>query len=265
MIDIHSHILPGVDDGSKNMEETLGIVRQLYEVGFKTIIATPHVLEGRTYLSPTDILAATEQVRESVVGAGIPVDILPGAENYIFPDMAKWFLAGKLQTLGNAGKYLLLEFPMLETPHYVDQVFFDLQVAGVTPVLAHPERYRDLYDRPERLVDWANKGILFQLDLRSLSGRYGPQAKRQAEVMLQSDLIHFVGSDAHSVARSEAAYLEELESVKGIVGEERFREVVLGNPRSVINGKVVQGRGEYVLKEAVQKKQKRGFWSLFRR
>ena len=263
MIDIHSHILPGLDDGAQSMEETLGMVRQLQAAGFKTLIATPHVLEGRAYLSPTDILAATEQVHECVARAGMPVEILPGAENYIFPDMAKWAQAGKLLTLGNTGKYLLLELPMLEIPHYTDQVFFDLQVTGLTPILAHPERYRGLYDKPERLLDWAKKGILFQLDLRSMGGKYGPQAKRLAEIMLHSDLVHFVGSDAHRVARSESAYLEELRSVKGIVGEERFREVTVGNPRRILEGKAVEGGREYFLNEAVMKKGKRGFWSWF--
>ena len=128
MIDLHSHILPGLDDGSENMTETLGMVRQLHEAGFKTLIATPHVIEGRTFLSPAEILETTEQVRKCVTKAGIPVQILPGAENYIFPDLAKWARDGKLVTLGNAGKYLLVELPMLEIPHYTDQVFFELQV-----------------------------------------------------------------------------------------------------------------------------------------
>ena len=120
MIDLHSHILPGLDDGSKNIEETLGMVRQLHEAGFKTLIATPHVLEGRDFLTPAEILATTEQVRKRIAEAGIPVEILPGAENYIFPDLAKYARDGKLVTLGNTGKYLLVEFPMLEIPHYTD-------------------------------------------------------------------------------------------------------------------------------------------------
>lgn len=265
MIDIHSHILPGIDDGAKSMEETLGMVLQLQEAGFKTLIATPHVMEGRAYLSPTDILAATEQVRECVARAGIPVEILPGAENYIFPDMVKWAQAGKLLTLGNTGEYLLVELPMLEIPNYTDQVFFDLQVTGLTPILAHPERYRGLYDEPERLLEWAKKGILFQLDLRSLDGKYGPQAKWLAETMLHSGLVHFVGSDAHRVVQSESAYFEELQSVKEIVGEEQFQEVTLSNPGNILQGKAAQGGRDYFLKECVVKKRKRGFWSWFRR
>lgn len=263
MIDIHSHILPGLDDGAKDMTETLHIVRQLHDSGFKTLIATPHVLEGRDSLSPAEILAATEQVREWVTEAGIPVEILPGAENYIFPDMAKWAREGRLLTLGNTGKYLLVELPMIEIPHYTDQVFFELQVQGLIPVLAHPERYRGLFDQPERLLDWANKGILLQLDLRSLSGHYGPQPKLLAERMLQSDLVHFVGSDAHRVARSEATYVETLQSVEELAGRERFEELVLSNPQTMLEGGYMLRERDYCLFEPVKKR--RGFWSLFGR
>ncbi|EGW37806.1 CpsB/CapC family capsule biosynthesis tyrosine phosphatase [Desulfosporosinus sp. OT] len=265
MIDTHSHILPGVDDGSKNMDETLGMVRQLHDAGFKTLIATPHVLEGAAYLTPAEILAATEQVRQAVAEVGIPVEILPGAENYIFPDMAKWVRAEKLLTLGNIGKHLLLELPLFEIPHYTDQVFFELQVEGVTPVLAHPERYKGLVDEPERLIEWAKKGVFFQLDLRSLNGKYGPQAKRLAELMLHSDFIHLIGSDAHRVSRSESCYLEALQGVKDIVGEERFREVTLANPQSILEGKALDSSRDYSLNKSVMKKRKRGFWSWFRR
>lgn len=263
MIDIHSHILPGLDDGAKDITDTLHIVRQLHDSGFKTLIATPHVLEGRDFLSVAEILAVTAEVREQVAEAGIPVEILPGAENYIFPDMAKWAHEGRLLTLGNLGKYLLVELPMNEIPHYTDQVFFELQVKGLIPVLAHPERYRGLLEEPERLIDWANKGIHFQLDLRSLSGHYGPQPKRLAELILQSDLIHFVGSDAHRVSRSEATYREALRSVEERVGESRFQELALINPQRMLEGKSLPREREYCLKETGMKK-KRGFWSLFR-
>ncbi|HWQ42535.1 MAG TPA: CpsB/CapC family capsule biosynthesis tyrosine phosphatase [Desulfosporosinus sp.] len=265
MIDVHSHILPGLDDGAKNMEETLGMVQQLHEAGFKTLVATPHVLEGKDFLHPEEILAVIEQVRERVAEAGISVDILPGAENYIFPDMAKWVKDGKLMTMGNTGKYLLLELPLADIPHYTDQVFFELQVQGLTPVLAHPERYRGLAEAPERLIEWAKKGILLQLDLRSLGGYYGPEPKRLAELMLSSDLIHVVGSDVHHVSRSKSTYPEALQSVKEIVGESRFQEVTQSNPQSILDGKPLQGDREYVLNEPTIKKRKRGFWSLFRR
>ncbi len=260
MIDIHSHILPGLDDGAQSIEETLAMIRQLQEAGFKTLIATPHVIEGQGFLSPQEILTVTQEVSDQVTRAGIPVQILPGAENYIFPSMAKWACEGKLLTLGNTGKYLMVELPMLAIPRYTDQVFFELQVNGFTPILAHPERYRDLAEEPERLLEWARKGVLFQLDLRSMSGRYGPRSRRLAELMLQSGLVHFIGSDAHGVARSELAYQEALERVRGIVGEKKFQELVVGNAVEVVEGRTIQDNREYCFKEEVQKKERRGFW-----
>lgn len=260
MIDIHSHILPGLDDGAKTMEETLGIVSQLQQSGFKTLIATPHVLEDN-FLSPADILAYTEQVRMRVAEAGIQIEILPGSENYIFPEMAKWVRDGKLMTLGNTGKYILVELPMLEIPQYTDQVFFELQVNGLTPVLAHPERNRKLVENPERLLEWARKGIFFQMNLRSLDGRYGPQSKGLAEILLDSNLIHFIGSDAHRVSRRESTYPETLQSVRDLVGESRFQELTVINPRSILSGQGMQCSGEYVLIEPVIKKRKQRFWN----
>jgi len=264
MIDIHCHILPGLDDGAKNMEETLGVVRQLSEVGFKTLIATPHVLEGKDFLCPEKILAATEQVCQEVAAAGIPVQILPGAENYIFPNMAEWAGEEKLLTLGNTRKYILVELPILEIPRYTEKVFFELQVKGFIPILAHPERYQVLADEPERLLDWARKGILFQLDLRSIRGKYGPRSQKLAELMLSSDLVHFLGSDAHGVARSESAYQEAFKNLRGIAGEKKFQELVVGNAQDVLEGKFKRGGDrDYFLNKLSSKK--KGFWSLLRR
>ncbi|MFZ3100862.1 MAG: CpsB/CapC family capsule biosynthesis tyrosine phosphatase [Desulfitobacteriaceae bacterium] len=265
MIDIHSHILPGLDDGSKSVEDTLGIVRQLRKAGFETLLATPHVLEGTDFLHPEEILSATEQVRQAVTEAGIPVEILPGAENYIFPDLAKWVRAGKLLTLGNTGKYILVELPMLEIPYYTEQVFFELQVLGITPVLAHPERNRGLAEEPERILEWAKKGILFQLNLRSLSGHYGSQARQLAEIMLNSDLSHVIGSDAHRLSGSELTYVDGLQRVKEIVGETRYFDLTRGNPQTILEGKPLLGDREYFLKGLSSKKRENRFWNLFRR
>lgn len=260
MIDIHSHILPGLDDGAKNVEETLEIVLQLHRAGFKTLIATPHVLEEE-YLPPEKILAVTERVRTCVAEAGVQMEILPGAENYIFPDMGKWAQDGKLMTLGNTGKYILVELPMFEIPRYTDQVFFELQASGLTVVLAHPERYKGLVEAPERLLEWARKGVLFQLDLRSLAGRYGPQARRLAQKMLRSNLIDFIGSDAHRVSRSDSSYTETLQSVREFINESQFQDMTLGNPQKVLTGKEILCDREFILQDSVTKTRKISLWN----
>lgn len=265
MIDIHNHILPALDDGARNIEDTLKIIGQLKNAGFKTLIATPHVLEGREYLSPEEILDAVRQVQIYMAEAGISAEILPGAENYIFPDMGKWVREGKLLTLGNTGRYLLLELPMLEIPQYTEKVFFDLQVQGLIPVLAHPERNKGLIDQPELLLEWAKKGVLFQLNLRSLRDRYGPQSRELAKMMLRGNLVHFIGSDAHRPSQRDSAYLETLESLREVAGEDGLREVTLKNPQAILTGEALVGGREYTLDRLVKKKEKSGFWGFLRR
>jgi protein-tyrosine phosphatase len=247
MIDLHSHILPGLDDGAAAMGETLGMVSELKAAGFHTLLATPHVLEGKGFLSPEQILAATEEVGREA--AGMAVSILPGAENYIFPALARAARAGQLLTLGNTGKYLLLELPLTEIPRYTDQVFFELQADGLTPVLAHPERYRALADKSEQLLAWARQGVLFQLDLLSLNGRYGPRARQLAEIMLRSGLAHFLGSDAHGVAGLKPIYREALAKVRAIAGEEKYQELTTGNAAELLAGTLHRESGDYLLTE----------------
>lgn len=245
MIDLHCHLLPGVDDGAKTMEEARRIAAQLYEAGFKTVIATPHVLEEKDYLNPEKILEATDQLNESLRLHDLPLGVLPGAENYIFPDMARWLTKGKLLTLGGKGRHLLVELPMLDIPHYTDQVFFDLQVAGITPVLAHPERNKRLVEEPERLISWAKQGVLFQVDLRSLNGRYGPETERFGLALVEGRLVHFVGSDAHCVALSEDAYRYELGQLLELVGERYFGAITCGNPQRILDGSTIEGEINY--------------------
>lgn len=245
MIDIHSHLLPGLDDGAKTLEESLGIAVQLKNAGFRTVIATPHVMEGRDFLTPEHIINATLALNEMLKKHNIALEVLPGAENYLFPDIVKWYREGKLISLANTEKYLLVEFPMLEIPHYTDQAFFDLQVAGVTPVLAHPERNKALVEEPERLFEWAERGILFQIDLRSLSGRYGPEAKRFAGAMIESQVVHFIGSDAHRVTQSSHAYTDELEQLREAKESEYYERITRSNPQSVLKGDLIQPGLDY--------------------
>lgn len=263
MIDLHSHILPGLDDGAETMAETLHIVRHLHAAGFHTLVATPHVMEGREYLSPAQIIEATEQVQQQVNKAGIQVKILAGAENYIFPDLAGAVSEGKLLTLGNSGKYFLVELPLLEIPRYTDQVFFDLQKMGISPVLAHPERYSVLAAEPERLLDWARKGVLFQLDLRSINGKYGRGARRLAKVILRSNLAHFIGTDVHRAAKSMSEYKLALRKLNTIIGEHNLQELTVGNASDVLEGKLIQDTRDYSMELDFGKKKLRNLFRLF--
>lgn len=257
MIDLHSHILPGLDDGSAAMEDTLAIARQLSDAGFHTVIATPHVLDGGVFLPREEILASVERVQEALRSAKIPLEIYPGSEVYIFPDLARWVMNGKIMTINNS-QYLLLELPLMEVPTYTEQVFFDLQVNGITPVLAHPERYERLIREPQILCEWGRKGVLFQVNIRSIGGRYGRHAREMARSMLASGLVHFLGSDAHRPLREPSLYTEELRMIMALTGESAFRDLVFENPFKVLQGEPVPFSEEYIFRPAAG--ERKPFW-----
>lgn len=245
MIDLHCHIIPEVDDGSKNIKESLEIAYQLQNAGFRTVFATPHVIEGRNMLSCDRIIEGTNRVNQALQKEGLNLKVLPGAECYIFPELAKWVSVGKIMTLGNMKKYILVELPMLEVPSYTEKIFFDLQVMGITPVLAHPERNKELSDTPERLVDWVRKGVLLQLNLRSIEGRYGEGAAHLAQVLLKNQLIHGIGSDAHRSVR-EHSYENSLEALRNIVGNQMHDRITLGLPQQILDGEKIEVNIEVV-------------------
>lgn len=247
MIDLHCHIIPEVDDGAQNMTESLEIAYQLQNAGFKTIFATPHVIEGRNTLSCDRIIEGTSRVNQALQKEGLDLEVLPGAECYIFPELAKWVSEGKIMTLGNMNKYLLVELPMLEVPSYTEKVFFDLQVMGITPVLAHPERYKELADTPERLVEWARKGVLLQLNLRSIDGRYGEGPAQLARILLRSNMIHTIGSDAHRAIHGKS-YQESLTSIVDIIGQEKYKYITFEVPNSICCGNRTEIVTEYEIK-----------------
>ncbi|TWH59742.1 protein-tyrosine phosphatase [Desulfitobacterium sp. LBE] len=259
MIDLHCHIIPGVDDGAPDLSESLLIAQQLGRAGFETVVATPHVLEGRNYLTCQEILEGTRMVNQAIEEAGLKLKILPGAECYIFPELPRWVKEDKIMTLGNMKKFLLVELPMLDVPLYTEKVFFELQVMGITPILAHPERNKELADTPLRLVEWANKGVLLQLNLRSLDGRYGEKASQCAQLLLENRLIHCIGSDAHRVMQ-ENAYQNTLSILLDAIGKDAYEDITINLPNQVLAGERLEHLREYWLTQYNRTK-KSGFWN----
>lgn len=209
MIDVHCHILPGLDDGAQTIEDALAMAAKLEEAGFDTVIATPHVLEGRKTITPAQIREKVHELNAALAKNGRKLKILPGAEIFIFPALAEWYKQGKILSLADTGKYILVELPMQHIPPYTEQVFFELQLAGVTPLLAHPERNSKLVKNPQKLVEWIGKGVQLQVNFRSFQGLYGSGPKQLAEALLSNGMVHYLGSDLHS-ARGWGMDLKEI-------------------------------------------------------
>ncbi|MGQ9778249.1 MAG: tyrosine-protein phosphatase [Bacillota bacterium] len=235
MIDIHAHILPGFDDGAKNIAEAVEMAYQAQEDGITAVVATPHILEpGRDHRE--EILAAVEKMRVVFAERGLRLALFPGAEIHIDPSLPELVAAGKVMTINDAGRYLLLELPLGEMPGYTEEVTFGLLTLGVTPIIAHPERNRDLARDVWLLRRLVEQGCLVQLSTGSIRGRFGREAERAAKLFLREGLVHFLGTDAHGADRRRPRMAEAAAKAAEVCGEEQAEALVEANPRAVLEG-----------------------------
>ncbi|MBU8906562.1 tyrosine-protein phosphatase [Desertibacillus haloalkaliphilus] len=212
MIDIHSHILAGVDDGAKDIDASLEMARAAVEEGITTIIATPHHKNGQYENTKKEIIEATEQLNERLLEEGIDLKVIPGQENRIYGELIEDFSKGEILTIGDGGKFVLIELPSNHVPRYTGQMLFDLQLQGLTPIIVHPERNSELIEHPDMLYKFVKNGAFTQVTASSIAGLFGKKIKKFSEQLIEANLTHFVASDAHNVTsrafHMNAAYLE---------------------------------------------------------
>jgi protein-tyrosine phosphatase len=201
-VDMHSHLIPGIDDGSKNMEESIDLIRKYKSLGFRKLITTPHIMSDAYRNTPEIILGGLDKLRTAVKNEGIDMELDAAAEYYFDEDFTRLIREKKLLTIG--GKYLLFEVSYMNAPDNINQVVFDIQVAGLTPILAHPERYPFWYHDFDRYHQFREAGVLLQLNTNSLGGYYGPEAKKIAERMINEGMVDFIGSDMHGMRHMDA-------------------------------------------------------------
>jgi protein-tyrosine phosphatase len=197
VIDLHTHVLPGVDDGCGTLEESLELVRASAADGIRALAATPHVRSDFP-TEPETMERLVREVREAAAAAALEVEVLPGGE--IAFDRLEELSPEQIRRFGLGGNpdFALLEFPYFSWPFGLEQRLFRLQAAGITPVLAHPERNADVQAAPERLEEHVGRGVLVQVTAASLEGRLGGAAHRAARSLLESGLVHLLASDAHT-------------------------------------------------------------------
>jgi protein-tyrosine phosphatase len=196
-VDIHSHLIPGIDDGSQTMDETIAMLAKFQSLGYKKIITTPHVMSDSFPNTSEIILAGLEEVRAEIKKVGLTIEIDAAAEYYFDETFVAKIKAKDLLTFGD--NYVLLEFPFHSTPQYIDQMFFELQSRGYRPVVAHFERYMYYLGKIDRAIEWRQKGINIQININSLSGHYGPDIKKQAERLIDAGEFDFIGTDCHRI------------------------------------------------------------------
>lgn len=196
MIDIHSHILPFMDDGAADLKAALVMAQDAHNDGITTVIATPHHANG-VYMNPAqEIGAAVEQLNEKLREAGNPLLVLPGQEIRIYGDLLDDLERGELLTLAGS-RYILLEMPSSRVPRSMEETCHELIIQGYVPVIAHPERNAEIADDPSRLVKLIELGALGQLTAQSIAGTFGNKLQKLSLELCRRNAIHVIASDAH--------------------------------------------------------------------
>jgi protein-tyrosine phosphatase len=198
VVDIHSHILPGLDDGSPDVATSLAMARLGVAAGITTMIGTPHWIEDEHETDPAVVRQRARNLQAELNSKSIPLTVLPGNEAFICPDLPARLKKGDVLTLGDQGTHLLLELPYEDLPTYVDDVIFKLQLMGITPVLAHVERYAYVRSDWHLLERWVQRGCLAQVNASTLSG---PRADGIAQDWVDRGLIACTATDTHDATR----------------------------------------------------------------
>ena len=195
--DMHSHLIPGIDDGAQDMDQTMAMLAKFESLGYKKVVTTPHIMTDSFPNNPEIILSGLEKVKNEIKKVGIEIEIEAAAEYYFDETLMPKIKNKELLTFGD--NYVLVEFAFHSPPQFLDQLFFELKTHGYRPVIAHFERYLYYLGKIDKAEKWRSEGINIQINLNSLFGQYGPEVQKQAEKLIDEGQFDFVGTDCHRI------------------------------------------------------------------
>jgi protein-tyrosine phosphatase len=233
VIDLHCHLLPGLDDGAQSLQVSLTMARKAVAQGVTDIACTPHILPGVYYNHGPQIRAATKALQEALDNEGIPLKLATGADAHMAPNFVAGLRAGELLTLADS-RYVLVEPPHNVAPPQLQEFFFNLVAAGYVPVLTHPERLswvRSRYDTIKKLV---GAGVWMQVTAGSFTGAFGRTALYWAVRLLDEGYVHLIASDAHDAERRPPDLALGRESVEKRVGAQEAEHLVYTRPMGIL-------------------------------
>jgi tyrosine-protein phosphatase YwqE len=198
-IDVHSHLIPGIDDGASSMEESIELISILKEKGYKKLITTPHIMSDYFRNSPEIILKGLEDVRKELARQKIDILIEAAAEYNLENEFEELIEDDNILSFGGDKKYVLFELSFYNEPSRLKDVIWNLKTKGYQPVLAHVERYPYWHKKWDKIEDMVNRDVKLQLNIGSLTGAYGPEVKNSAIKLIDEGLIDLVGSDCHNI------------------------------------------------------------------
>lgn len=247
-VDIHHHLLPGLDDGPHGWAESLAMARAAEQAGIQVVVATPHVHPGRPGQPGRAIIAElVDELRSRLASVGCELEVLPGAEVYPAPDLPQWLCKdGQGWELGQGTKvrYLLLDLPFDHLPPHFDRLLFEVALAGVIPIIAHPERNRQLAAHPDQLAALVERGAIAQVTAQSLLGGFGRAAHQAAMWFIRHGMASVVATDAHDlVHRSSRTMQDAYRYLSAHMGAELAERLCIRWPLEIARGEPLSDAG----------------------
>lgn len=237
MIDIHSHILPGIDDGAKSSSETLDLLKKAEKEGISSIIATPH---HNPEFKPSieTITSLVNKTNTIAQNNNLDINVLVGQEIRLYENLVSDLENNNLLTL-NQSKYILIEFPSNHVPDYAQDVCNQLQMSKYQPIIVHPERNTDIIKNPNILYDLVQHGALAQITAGSIIGKFGTKAKKTAFKLIEHELIHFIASDTHHLKTKDFHMKAATKKLSKIYGQ-YYTQYLIDNAKKLVNNETIQ-------------------------
>lgn len=254
MVDLHSHLIYGIDDGSKSREMTLNMLRQSVLGGTTKLVLTPHYMPGYFEVPLEEVKEKAEIVRSLAKEENLNIDIYCGQEVYYTSNILENYNNGYIGTINNS-RYMLIEFNMRDfSSKEVIENIYELQLEGIVPVIAHPERYRKFIKNPSLINEFIREGFLFQLNLGSITGEFGKEVQKNAEIYMKNKIYSFIGSDAHRDAKRNPNMKDGVQAISKL--DKNYFNYLLDSGENLLINKEVKHIGNLI-------KEKKGLFGIF--
>jgi len=257
MIDIHTHILPGVDDGARDLDEAMEMCRLCADDGIRVIAVTPHDLNGVYSNDRNSVIKHTSAFKEEVSKQSIPIEIVHGADIAMSPDLLEKLDNGSIMPLNDTGRYILLEPPQFFMIDAFKRLIFEIRRRSIVPIITHPERNETLMTHQDALYDAVIAGALIQVTAARLTGAFGPQVRMRTIDLLTRNMVHFIASDSHSTKTRKPGLSRARTEAAVHVGQAEATRMATERPEAVLRG------DEIVAAEPVQARKDHGLFSIF--
>lgn len=236
MIDMHNHILYGIDDGCKTIEESIETIKKMKKIGFNTIVLTPHYIEDSSFKANNNLkLQRLEILKEELLKNNIDVNLFLGNEIFINESINELIINKEIRSINNT-RYILIELPFNNQILNLDDYLYELKLKGYKIIIAHPERYtyfKDNYEEARKLYD---SGVLFQVNYGSIIGQYGSSSLKLVKKLLKDDMVDFISTDIHKPSSSLFDKFDDIKhKIIKIIGEDKFKDISYNNILKVIN------------------------------